>query len=286
MMIMGKSVLLDNEHLHKLQGELLELLVEFDRVCKKNNIRYFLSCGTLLGAVRHHGFIPWDNDADVELFREDYEKFRLICETELKDEFFFLDHNVDKNYFWPFGKLVKKNTSYERPNQGILKQKNGICIDVFVLDKMPEDTFRQHGMEYITTLCRKILWAKVGVKALPLSIGWIAFLMLSFIPREWAYKLHQGVARYYEGTNKECRGFFCTAYRSPRGYALSEEWYKKTLDCKFEGHIFSIPSGYHEILYLKYDNYMELPPEEERQGSSPAEYIKFSDGEEWYAIEG
>ena len=283
MVIMGKTFLLDHEHLSKLQGELLELLIEFDRVCKKNNIRYFLSCGTLLGAIRHKGFIPWDNDADVELFREDYEKFRSVCEQELKEEFFFVDHNVDKNYFWPFGKLMKKNTSYERPNQGILKQKNGICIDVFVLDKMPEDTFGQRKMEYITTLCRKILWAPVGVKALPLSLGWMAFYLLSHIPREWAYKVHQNTARQYEGIDNKYRGFFCTAYRSSRGYALKEEWYEKSLDCEFEGHIFSIPNGYDNIMYLKYDNYMVLPPVEERKGSSPAEYIRFSDGEEWYA---
>ena len=70
--------ILHEEPTKKLQEEILDLLVEFDRVCRKNHIEYSLACGTLLGAVRHHGFIPWDNDADVELTREEYEKFVLL----------------------------------------------------------------------------------------------------------------------------------------------------------------------------------------------------------------
>lgn len=284
-MVMRQSFLLDNAHLSKLQSELLDLLVEFDRVCRKHGIRYFLSCGTLLGAVRHHGFIPWDNDVDVELFREDYEKFRSVCSLELNEGFSFLDHVTDEEYFWPFGKLIKKGTSYQRPSHGELKQKNGICIDVFVLDKMPEDSFRQHIMEYVTTFCRKILWAPVGVKAISFSMKWMIFFLLSCIPRTWAYWLHQTVARCYEGTSTPCRGFFCTSFRTPRGYAIKEEWYKHVVDSSFEGHTFPIPGGFHDILYLKYNDYMKLPPEEERRGSSPAEYIRFSDGDEWYATE-
>ena len=281
---MNQSLVLDDEHLKKLQSEILDLLVEFDRVCRKNHIRYFLSCGTLLGAVRHNGFIPWDNDADVELFREDYEKFRSVCAKDLGAEFFFLDHGTDENYFWPFGKLIKVNTRYQRPSQGGLKQKNGICIDVFVLDEMPADYCRQFLMEQVTTLCRKILWAPVGVKKLPLSITWMMFWWLSFIPQKFAFWLHQTVARWYEGKRMPYKGFFCTSYRTSRGYALRDEWYKKALEHSFEGHEFLIPNGHHEILYLKYNDYMKYPPEEERKGSSPAEYIKFSDGEEWQAF--
>lgn len=274
---------LDDVHLKKLQRELLDILIEFDRVCRKHGIRYYLSCGTLLGAVRHNGFIPWDNDVDVELFREDYEKFRSICKDELGNEFLFLDHSTDKDYFWPFGKLLKKNTRYIRPSHGELKQIDGICIDVFVLDEMPEDSYRQHIMEYATTLCRKILWAPVGVVLLPKSFIWLAFFLLSFIPREFAFRIHQLVARWYEGKNMSVRGFFCTSYRTSRGYALKQEWYQQIVEHDFEGHLFFIPEGYHDILYLKYDNYMSLPPKEERKGSSPAEFIKFSDGEEWRA---
>ena len=180
---------------------------------------------------------------------------------------------------------MKEGTRYQRPNQSSLKQKNGICIDIFVLDAMPEDDLRQRAMEYMTTLCRKVLWAPVGVAALPISIRWLSFLFLSCIPREWAFSLHQVTARWYEGKKMPCRGFFCTSFRTSRGYALNQEWYRESLDRSFEGHIFSIPNGYHEILYLKYKDYMEYPPEEERKGSSPAAYIRFSDGEEWHVSE-
>ena len=82
---------LDQENLRKLQLIELELLIEFDRICRKNNIRYTLTGGTLLGAVRHGGFIPWDDDADVSMLRREYEKFKKVCEIELDDKYYFQD---------------------------------------------------------------------------------------------------------------------------------------------------------------------------------------------------
>ena len=270
----------------KLQWELLDLLVEFDRICRASNIKYFLSCGTLLGAVRHHGFIPWDNDADVEMLREDYEKFAAVCPKLIQNEkFFFQDSSTDPNYNWPYGKLRTKGTRYIRPGQSDLKQKDGICIDIFVLDTMAGSYFMQYVQYMLTCACRKILWAPVGVKLLKSEAIKLVFQILRHIPRDWALKWYGNVVSWYRNKDTGWLGFFNTGRSSARSYAYRTEWYRESLDGEFEGHHFSIPNGYDEILRVKYQDYMKLPPEDQRKGSSPAEYIRFLDGEEWYTSE-
>ena len=96
----------------------LEMLAEVDRICRKCNIHYNIIAGTLLGAVRHGGYIPWDDDADVAFLRPEYEKFRIACETELDGErFYFQDHRNTKGYRWGYGKLRRKGTLFVREHQ-------------------------------------------------------------------------------------------------------------------------------------------------------------------------
>ena len=105
----------DNETLRQVQLIQLEMLIEVDRICKKCNIKYNIIAGTLLGAIRHGGFIPWDDDADVALLRPEYENFRAACKTELdKSRFYFQDHRNTKGYRWGYGKLRRKNTLFLR----------------------------------------------------------------------------------------------------------------------------------------------------------------------------
>ena len=99
---------LDATTLRQLQMIQLEMLIEVDRICRKCNIQYNIIAGTLLGAVRHGGYIPWDDDADVALLRSEYEKFRKACKTELdKSRFVFQDHRNTRGYRWGYGKQPK-----------------------------------------------------------------------------------------------------------------------------------------------------------------------------------
>ena len=99
----------------------LDMLKEFDRVCRKNNINYVIFGGTLLGAVRHHGYIPWDDDADIAMLREDYEKFKLVANEMNSEICFFQDHTNDEGYRWGYGKLRRTNTKFIRVGQEHLK---------------------------------------------------------------------------------------------------------------------------------------------------------------------
>ena len=96
-----------------IQTVLLELLCEVRRICELAKIRYTVIAGTLLGAVRHGGFIPWDDDADIGMLREEYEAFRRACDKYLDtSRFYFQDHTCIKGYRWGYGKLRRKDSSY------------------------------------------------------------------------------------------------------------------------------------------------------------------------------
>ena len=136
----------------------LDLLIEFDRVCRRHGIKYCITCGTLLGAVRHKGYIPWDDDADIAMLREEYEKFRAVADEMDASVCYFQDHYNDPEYLWQYGKLRRTGTSFVRVGQEHMKGKTGVFVDIFVLDDCPKSVL---GMELQDLWCfflRKILY--------------------------------------------------------------------------------------------------------------------------------
>ncbi len=127
------------ESLERLQAVLLELLIELDRVCRSHGIEYTLSGGTLLGAVRHGGFIPWDDDADIVMLRCEYEKFREACKTDLDaSRFYFQDDTTEPEYRRGFGRLRRLHSEFVRCGQEHLKMRTGIFLDIFPRDNIPD----------------------------------------------------------------------------------------------------------------------------------------------------
>ncbi len=125
---------LSKENLKRLQKVEFELLSEVDRICRKNNIQYTLYAGTLLGAVRHKGFIPWDDDADIAFLPEEYDKFFEACKRDLdKKKFFLQDYRTDEHYRWGYAKMRRNDSAFIREGQEHMKYHNGICIDLFIL---------------------------------------------------------------------------------------------------------------------------------------------------------
>ena len=127
---MSEKVELSQKDLRTLQLIELEMIVEVDRICKKNDIKYSLDGGTLLGAVRHKGFIPWDDDADLIFTRHEYAKFYRACKKDLDTSRFFLqEYRTDENYRWGYAKLRRKGTEFIRLNQEQMKYRTGVCIE-------------------------------------------------------------------------------------------------------------------------------------------------------------
>ncbi|MCI8514966.1 MAG: LicD family protein [Lachnospiraceae bacterium] len=259
---------LDGDVLRRLQTVQLEMLTEVDRICKKCGIQYNIIAGTLLGAVRHGGYIPWDDDADVAFLRPEYEKFRKACRTELDTErFYFQDHRNTKGYRWGYGKLRRKGTVFLRENQEHMPYKQGVFIDIFPLDGVP-DNYYLRSLKNLECFCvRKILWSKVG--KVQESCFWKRqiYKWLDKIPEKSVFFYYHRMIR--QAGRRKTRMVRILMYPTPnQEYGYYRNWYENGTDLEFEGKIFRGIKDYDSYLSFKFGNYMELPPIEERKKHS------------------
>lgn len=256
---------LNDEQLRQLQMIQLEMLIEVDRICKKCGIKYNIIAGTLLGAIRHGGYIPWDDDADVALLREEYEKFRKACKTELDtSRFYFQDHRNTKGYRWGYGKLRRKNTIFLREHQEHLPYKQGVFIDIFPLDGVP-DNYLLRSLKNVECFCiRKILWSKAGKIAEKKLWKRKLFCLIDKIPEKY-------ILRYYKcmvchANKRKTKWVRILMYPTPnREYGYKRSWYENRREIEFEGRVFQGIKDYDEYLSFKFGDYMELPSTENRK---------------------
>ena len=148
------------EELRDVQLVELEILIKFAEICEKNNLRYFLDGGTLLGAIRHKGFIPWDDDIDLGMPREDYEKFMEVGQRELGNDYFVQHRATDRNCPFDFMKIRKQNTVFLEWNKRNIEMHHGIFIDVFPYDKLPQinkDDYKKECLNLHNKLIRRTI---------------------------------------------------------------------------------------------------------------------------------
>lgn len=278
---MGEIRELTKEEFKRMHELELELLVEFDRVCRMHNINYVISYGTLLGAIRHKGFIPWDDDADLCMLREDYEKFKRVQNDLNPDICYFQDNTTDPEYRWGYGKLRRTGTEYIRAGQEHLKCKNGVFIDIFVQDDIPQSTIGQVIQDKYCYFLRKITWSEVGKKQ-TIGIKRIWFSILSLIPISWVFKRLEPIHK--RSNNSTPNRVTCLLFPSlgqfyykasiKERYGVPKSWYLERAEYDFEGHKLYGSKNYDEILSFIYHDYMKLPPIEKRQQHSPVSFIK------------
>ncbi len=271
---MKEIIHLETEKLRQLQLIELEMLVEVDRICRKNSICYSLDAGTLLGAVRHKGFIPWDDDLDIMFLHKDYERFFEACKTELDTErFFFQDHRTDEGYRWGYGKIRRLNTEYIKNGQEHLKQKTGICIDVFDVENLPDERGQRKRFLLYMFCIRKTLYSALGKRAADKQLLKLWYCFLNLIPLDYVFMLKGYLTKKYDDIETErvqCHMWPLKQY--PEGYP--RRLFSSFCDLEFEGFQFMAIENYHEYLGHRYGNYMELPPEEQRTGVMEA--VKYS----------
>lgn len=256
---------LDERMLRQVQLIQLEMLQEVDRICKKCGIHYNIIAGTLLGAVRHGGYIPWDDDADVAMLRGEYEKFRRACKTELDHaRFYFQDHRNTRGYRWGYGKLRRKNTLFLRENQEHMPYKQGVFIDIFPLDGVPDNYFLRSMKNFECFCVRKILWSKVGKIADKNPIMRLGYMVLDKIPEKTVFRYYHRMIR--NADKRKTRMVRILMFPTPnREYGYYRNWYENSADIMFEGVIFQGIWDYDSYLSFKFGDYMTMPPEEMRK---------------------
>ena len=262
--------------LKQLHAALFEILCEFNRICQKHHIQYFLDSGTALGAIRHGGFIPWDDDIDVGMLRSEYDRFLKVVQDELSDNFFLLSRDSDPAYIKYHVKLVKKDTLFLE--QGIENLKYpGIYIDIFPFDKVPETT-RERGNFFSKVLnLRAIIRIKrLGNNNSNFFLKTMSIL-LKIVPLPLLEYYLDKVCKSYNNTTS--RYVSCLFYKMLIGRDLyfPITVLSPSIEINFEGRSFLIMNGYDEYLKIMYKDYMQLPPENKRPTHNPA-LVKFSDG--------
>ena len=264
---------LDDRTLRNLQLTELELLKEIDRICKKNNIKYNIIAGTMLGAIRNKGFIPWDDDADVAMLRPEYEKFKLACEKDLDNKrFYFQDQKNTKGYRWGYGKLRMKNTIFLRENQEYMPYEQGVFLDVFPMDNIPDNYFFRSIHNFRCFCIRKIFWSEVGKHVEKNLFLKVWYAVLSCIPESMIKKHYY---RFIERSNrKSTKNVRMLMFPSPtKDFGYLREWYTDLNLYQFEGLEFPGARDYDSYLKRCYNNYMEIPPVEKRKVHPVTEII-------------
>lgn len=248
---------MDAEIKNKLWQSEIKILDEIDRICKKHNIRYFLMWGTLIGAVRHKGFIPWDDDIDVSMIREDYKKFLKIAKSELGEEFFLQTGLTDKGHHLYFAKVRLNNTAFcEKKERNQLKHR-GIFVDIIPIDRRKEkDSFIRKRKDVLAERTRKY----IHLKREGLKLGKLAIFNL--LPQSLVVKLRDW--------SMSGKGEYCKSFTKVFNYSD----FFPTVNLTFEGKEYPAPREYDKILTISYGDYMKLPPENEQVTHQP-EFISF-----------
>lgn len=261
----------------KLKSVQLELLIELDRVCRKNNLRYFLAYGTLIGAVRHNGFIPWDDDIDVMMPYEDMKKLESIWSEEASEKYFFQSPDTDPEYRLSINRIRKNGTLLVEP---LFKDKNvhkGIFLDIYPVFGAAEGWFNSK-LQVFRAMKRALYLLDEPVRnhGAIMKIGSTILLKLkSKKGKDKAQKkLFKKIALDYDAYSQ----VKCLDSTIKKMITVFEKkWFSEGIDHEFEGYKAVIPNDSDAILSLLYGDYMQLPPIEQQKYHHNFLQISFGD---------
>lgn len=274
---------MDKLTLRKVQLVQLEIAKEIDRVCSENNIKYFLIGGSLLGAVRHKGFIPWDDDLDIGMLRDDYNKFIQVASHKLFDKYELIDWKSDDNYPHPMGKVIKKGTIYkENKRKDVGKQ--GIWVDIFPYDNVEEDLKSFKRRTFKLKILRSLIRAKCDYQTWHNENGiiWLKFIKnLPFRALSIFFSKTNLVKRYEKistiENNKQCKKVFENGTENYQDWCFEKALFTNLRTIDFENYNFWGPEQYDNYLTIAYGDYMKLPPENERENRHLIDEVDFGE---------
>lgn len=266
--------------LKKLQMAELDIFKEVVRICEKNELTYYLIGGTLLGAIRHKGFIPWDDDLDIAMPREDYEKFLNISKSEMKVGYWVHFIDSDPNYWLPFAKVKKRETIFEEINSKNIEADKGIFIDVFPLDnaRMGKSIFQTIQAKTCKKMSTIILRKRGFYKSKPKLKSKI---LLGILKNKTVFEISNRQQKLMSMCKDKDTKYFVNL-GSNYNYVkqtIPKDKYYPPVKVEFEGDFYNAPNDWDYVLKRIYGDYMKLPPKDKRVTHNPVR-IKFEDGEE------
>lgn len=257
-----------NLELHKV---LLSAMKDIDKICRENGLRYYLHAGTLLGAINHKGFIPWDDDVDISLFREDYEKLLALITERMPDKYFVHTYKTDPAY--PNNRAVLRvlGTHVIHHHENEHKTHNEVAVDLVPLDAVPNSRFVQKIQQGLIWILDAAVQIQQGY-IVPQSVFTRTIALFSKIDRIKLGTWIDKVSCMYNGKKTKLVGLLSYTGKNPytgvSGYyndLLKREWYENPIDISFEDTVFMTISDPHLDLVHRYgEHYMDPYPEEKR----------------------
>ena len=281
-----------DEQLAKLREVELDLYNKLTQICKKHNLKFVSGFGTTLGAIRHKGFIPWDDDMDFLMPRRDYEKLVEVIGEELEDKYEFLEPRTTKGYVMSFAKLARKDSTFIEAADEYRSYHRGIFIDIFPMDYWPQDKKKRDRLAFrcycLLRLCALATYSKPKLPAgmsKPKRVVACAgcFLISGFLKifRLTTTKLYSKYLHLAQLTPASESDYYVTdlCWCWPRKDGMIGLQYKEDdlftpTKVPFEDTFMVVPEKYDSYLTIAYRDYMKLPPEDKRHTHVPSE-LKF-----------
>lgn len=269
------------EELRKVQLLSTKLLGEFDRVCRILNIPYVVWAGTALGAVRHQGFIPWDDDVDVAMLREDYERFNREAPAVISDEFEIVNMRTEPNFVSMVTYLTLKGTTFIPDFFEGCSYRKPLSIDIDILDNMPNDEKKYKWQSLKTWIWGRLLFVRTTPTPYVPFDGWKkkfvygachivknAMSLIGLTPQKIQDKWDKAATAYDHTQTERVADY---ADRNPVHWSATKDELFPAIDMPFEDITVSVPKAYDAILTRNYGDYMSLPPIEQRKNHRPSQ---------------
>lgn len=274
---------MDIKELRKLQLVLIDILKEVVAICNENNIKYFLMYGSLLGAVRHSGIIPWDMDVDIAMPRRDFNLFTKIAPHQLNKPFFFQNSISDPYCNITSARVQAVGTRVFADRNIIVGINNRIHVDIYPLDYVKEyKGIKAKFINYFVLFLLRLKSYKMGfrnvddnkplLKKFVLNVSsMLTFWMKGYYFDRWVENLL---------VDKTCKSKHVSVIHTIYGYLhdlYDREWFEETIECKYEDFVVTIPIGYDKILKKTYGDFMTPPPENKRYNQIEQIQVEFGD---------
>ena len=255
------------KHMHEVE---LMILKDFIKICEEYDLNYSIYCGSLLGTIRHEGFIPWDDDLDVVMFRKDFERFKEIFLASDNEKYELLTNDVEHGYCYFFSKFMLKNTRFEEEWMNQFDFTMGLNIDIFVLEDCHDNKFKRYYVTRKGFIYNRLLISS-GIKLddmafIPRVISHSLYNFLKLLKLD-PYKITQSCMKFLRNNTHEDSKYVFDISTTFEEFPLihHREDFENPVRAKFEDIYVNVPRNYDRVLKTLFgDDYMTLPPEEKR----------------------
>ena len=266
----------DKKTLDKLHKVELEMLDKFKEICDKYHFNYSLASGTLLGAIRHKGFIPWDDDVDVLMPRPEYEEFLKVAPKKLGDKYFLDCFEYNEDYHLQFAKIKKNGTIFDEEKAHHMNNHKGIFIDIFPEEVLYDNVKKSYYIAVISRIIGSTVNVKCKICKIKDTRHKIAVAILSLLPQKTLMRFQRKIVT--TNKNKESNYYGCYFGVYPFMHeVIKKEDFLPTIEVTFEGKKYKAMNNYDSYLSNLYGDYMKLPPKEKRVNHMP---LKIDFGED------